>query len=253
MNEEIEKLLSAMNNIEARLGQLSTVEETAKVKAELAELSKKQLGLAEEIRRLKQQQPGGSDNVSAPLTLGARVVADAGFLEFAAGKGKGFSVTLTDPDPVGTGSTVDSKVYPDQRVQGIIGIGTAPLTLEDTIHHSPTSNKAIVYSREKKYVNNAAEVVNGVDSAPQSEIEFDTQTANVKDIGNCFIVTKDLMEDSQALADYINFRVQYGVKQRVESQLLNGDGTNANLSGLLVTGNYTPHGFDPDVNPEITN
>ena len=74
MNEEIEKLLSAMTNIEARLGQLSTVEETAKVKAELAELSKKQLGLAEEIRRLKQQQPGGSDNVSAPLTLGARVV-----------------------------------------------------------------------------------------------------------------------------------------------------------------------------------
>ena len=55
MNEEIEKLLSAMTNIEARLGQLSTVEETAKVKAELAELSKKQLGLAEEIRRLKQQ------------------------------------------------------------------------------------------------------------------------------------------------------------------------------------------------------
>ena len=78
-----------------------------------------------------------------------------------------------------------------------------------------------------------------MDSVPQSEIEFDTQTANVKDIGNCFIVTKDLMEDSQALADYINFRVQYGVKQRVESQLLNGDGTNANLSGLLVTGNYT--------------
>lgn len=102
MNEEIEKLLSAMTNIEARLGQLSTVEETAKVKAELAELSKKQLGLAEEIRRLKQQQPGGSDNVSAPLTLGARVVADAGFLEFAAGKGKGFSVTLADPSPVGT-------------------------------------------------------------------------------------------------------------------------------------------------------
>ncbi|HCO53321.1 MAG TPA: hypothetical protein DIT20_09140, partial [Sutterellaceae bacterium] len=118
MNEEIEKLLSAMTNIEARLGQLSTVEETAKVKAELSELSKKQLGLAEEIRRLKQQQPGGSDNVSAPLTLGARVVADAGFLEFAAGKGKGFSVTLADPSPVGTGSTVDSKVYPDQRVQG---------------------------------------------------------------------------------------------------------------------------------------
>ncbi|WP_304626751.1 phage major capsid protein, partial [uncultured Parasutterella sp.] len=79
------------------------------------------------------------------------------------------------------------------------------------------------------------------------------QTANVKDIGNCFIVTKDLMEDSQALADYINFRVQYGVKQRVESQLLNGDGTNANLSGLLMTGNYTPHGFDPAANPEITN
>ena len=225
MNEEIEKLLSAMTNIEDRLGQLSTTEETEKVKAELAELGKKQLGLAEEIRRLKQQQPGGSDSVKAPLTLGARVVADAGYLEFAAGKGKGFSVTLTDPNPVGTGSTVDSKVYPDQRIQGIIGIGAAPLTLEDTIHHTPTSSKAIVYSREKKYVNNAAEVINGVDLIPQSE----------------------------ALADYINFRVQYGVKQRVESQLLNGDGTNANLSGLLMTGNYTPHGFDPAANPEITN
>ena len=50
MNEEIEKLLSAMTNIEDRLGQLSTTEETEKVKAELAELGKKQLGLAEEIR-----------------------------------------------------------------------------------------------------------------------------------------------------------------------------------------------------------
>lgn len=62
-----------MTNIEDRLGQLSTTEETEKVKAELAELGKKQLGLAEEIRRLKQQQPGGSDSVKAPLTLGARV------------------------------------------------------------------------------------------------------------------------------------------------------------------------------------
>lgn len=253
MNEEIEKLLTAMTSIEARLAQLSTAEETEKVKSELSELSKKQLGLAEEIRRLKQQQPGGSDAVSAPVTLGARVVADSCYLEFAAGKGKGFSITLADPDPVGTGSTVDSKVYPDQRIQGIIGIGSAPLTLEDTIHHSPTSNIAIVYSREKKYVNNAAEVINGVDLVPQSEIEFDTQTANVKDVGNCFIVTKNLIEDSQALADYINFRVQYGVKQRVENQLLNGDGADANLSGLLATGNYTPHGFDPDANPEITN
>ena len=42
MNEEIEKLLSAMTNIEDRLGQLSTTEETEKVKAELAELGKKQ-------------------------------------------------------------------------------------------------------------------------------------------------------------------------------------------------------------------
>lgn len=253
MDKEIEKLLAAMSNIEGRLSKLSSIEETEKVQKEVSELGKKQLALSEEIRRLKQQQPGGTDSIIAPLTLGAKIVADAGYLAFASGKGKGFSITLADPAPVGTGNTVEPKVYPDQRVQGIIGIGEAPLTLEDTIHHSITTSKAIVYSREKKYVNNAAEVINGVDLVPQSEIEFDSQTANVKDIGNCFIVTKDLIEDASALADYINFRVQYGVKQRVETQLLNGDGTNANLSGLLQSGNYTPHGFDPAKNPEVTN
>ncbi len=45
------------------------------------------------------------------------------------------------------------------------------------------------------------------------------------------------------MAAYINRRMIYGVNMRVENQLVAGNGTTPNLSGLTNAGNFTAHGY----------
>lgn len=58
-----------------------------------------------------------------------------------------------------------------------------------------------------------------------------------------WIETKQLAADAPALAAYVNTRMRYGVNQKVDVQLVVGDGTAPNISGTYDTGNYTAHGY----------
>ena len=46
-----------------------------------------------------------------------------------------------------------------------------------------------------------------------------------------------------ALAAYVDTRMRYGVNQKVDIQLVVGDGTAPNISYTYDTGNYTAHGY----------
>jgi HK97 family phage major capsid protein len=52
------------------------------------------------------------------------------------------------------------------------------------------------------------------------------------------------MDDAPALASYVDTRLRYGVEQRIDAQLLNGNGTGQNISGMTNSGNYTA--FTPE-------
>ena len=56
-------------------------------------------------------------------------------------------------------------------------------------------------------------------------------------------ISRQLAADNAALAAYINLRMTYGVNLRVENQLINGNGTSPNVSGMMKSGNYTAHGY----------
>ena len=51
------------------------------------------------------------------------------------------------------------------------------------------------------------------------------------------------MADAPALVAYINQRLVYGIDLVVEDQLVTGNGTGQNLSGILTAGNFTDHGI----------
>jgi HK97 family phage major capsid protein len=56
-------------------------------------------------------------------------------------------------------------------------------------------------------------------------------------------VSNQLLADAPAVVAYIDSRARDGLAQRIDAQLLNGNGTSPNLSGLTDSGNfvaYTP-------------
>ena len=52
-----------------------------------------------------------------------------------------------------------------------------------------------------------------------------------------------MLDDAPQLQSYIDARMRYGVNLRVEQQIIAGNGTSPNLSGILTTGNHTDATF----------
>ena len=82
----------------------------------------------------------------------------------------------------------------------------------------------------------------GVDEAakiPESTFTPKLAKANVVNVAHYTKITKQLADDAPALAAYINTKMLYGLQNKVENQIVNGNGTAPQLKGLLATDSYT--------------
>ncbi|WP_313397471.1 phage major capsid protein [Acinetobacter variabilis] len=118
-----------------------------------------------------------------------------------------------------------------QRLGGIVTPGLQRLTVRDLLAQGSTSSNAIEYVRENVFTN-AADVVAEGTLKPESDITFTKETANVKTIAHWIQASRQIVSDSSQLQSYINNRLMHGLALKEEAQLLNGNGTGDNLTGL---------------------
>lgn len=118
-----------------------------------------------------------------------------------------------------------------QRLDGIVTPGLQRLTVRDLLAQGSTSSNAIEYVRENVFTNGADVVAEGA-LKPESDITFTKETANVKTIAHWIQASRQIVSDSSQLQSYINNRLLHGLALKEEAQLLNGDGTGDNLTGL---------------------
>ena len=115
-------------------------------------------------------------------------------------------------------------------------------TIEDALNSVTTTANAVEFTRELAFTNNAAETAEGAQK-PESALTFELVNMPMSTVAHWLKVSRQLAMDAPALLAYINNRLKYGVNLRVENQLVAGNGTAPNISGLMRTGNYTPHGY----------
>ena len=131
-----------------------------------------------------------------------------------------------------TNATAGALVEP-QVVGGVITPHERKLTIRDLLMPGQTDSSAITYMRETGFTNNAAPQANQGDKKAQSDITFDRKTENVETIAHFIKVAKQILNDASMLASSIDQRLMYGLKLKEEEQLLNGDGLNGNLHGII--------------------
>jgi HK97 family phage major capsid protein len=135
----------------------------------------------------------------------------------------------------------NTLVGADRRPGAVPG-AFSQLKVEELFAHIPTSSNMVEYSRENVYTNAAAETAEA-GAGPESSVTFTLVQQPTSTITHWLKVSKQLAADNTALVAYINTRLAWGVQRRVDSQLVNGNGTSPNISGLLQSGNFTPHGY----------
>jgi len=132
-----------------------------------------------------------------------------------------------------------TTVFPYQN-PGIIGGAFVPLTGRDILTSVPISSNMANSLREASWTNSAAEVSQGA-AKNESDISFEQYNVAITTVAHWIKVSNQLLADAPAIARYIDTRLRDGLAQRVDRQLLLGNGTSPNLSGFTDSGNYTAY------------
>lgn len=132
------------------------------------------------------------------------------------------------------------------RLPGFVEAVTRPLQLLDILPMGRTSQQAVPFMVETTRTHAAAETAEGA-AFPESTFAFTQQSTPVVKIGDSLPVTDEQLEDVALVESYINGRLGFGVRQRLDQQSLIGLGTGGTLRGILnVAGIQTqPKGADP--------
>lgn len=230
-SQEFAKSLQTMQDEIKNHGQV-----TDATKNKVEELEKKYTSFTDEIAKLKKL--GASGNPEALKTAGAMFVESDAYrtmLESRSQKSAPVAVDFFKKELVTT-TSAGALITPDRRPD-IIGAPDQTVWLRDLLNVQNTNSNSIEYVRETGFTNAAAPVPEG-ELKPESGITFDTETASVKTIAHWIPATRQAIEDAAQLQTYIDARLRYGLKLAEETQILYGDGTGENLSGLLT---------DPDI------
>lgn len=117
------------------------------------------------------------------------------------------------------------------RLPSIVEMATRPIQLLDIIPMFQTLENAVVYMEETTRTHGAAETAEGGAYA-ESAFAFTERNSPVRKITDSLPVTDEQLADVAMLQGYISSRLIFGVRQRLDRQVLLGDGTSPNLRGL---------------------
>ena len=133
------------------------------------------------------------------------------------------------------------------RIPGlVIPAVTRPIQILDIVPDGRTDQAAVVFMEETTRTHAAAEAAEAALYA-ESTFVLTEQSSTVRKIGDSLPVTDEQMDDVAGVASYIDNRLIFGIRQRLDGQLINGNGTAPNLRGILnVAGIQTQaKGADP--------
>jgi len=255
--EEQQKLLNEITSLEATL---NTLEDAEQRKQRLADL----------WDRTKRPAPGGRPTYAGDEMLeGKRISPGRQFLEsldYRSAKQRNmFDSNLSRVDLNATmaegtsllewaqktllrgGSTTSGGAFVlEDHQPGFLDILQAPLNVLDLIARSGTSSDTIEYVKEDTFTNAAAFVaeatgytastLGGTGLKPETALAYSTQTATVRTMAHWIPVTNRMLSDAPAIRGIIDGRLLFGLQQKLQSQIVSGDGTGENLTGLLNSG-----------------
>jgi HK97 family phage major capsid protein len=255
-------------------GSIAVAEKVKQMDAELNELAEKAETLEAAEQAAKNQadrekayrrppMPGG-DRGGQPIIvkgLGELLAEEKAYedwLKRGMPQGVDFSFDVLPTDILAKGmqfSTLQNKTLmttsagyaPESvRLPGYVEATTRPLQLIDIIPFSPTGMSSIKYMEETTRTHAAAEKLEGGTYA-ESTFAFTERTSDVRKITDSLPVTDEQLEDVAMMQGYVNGRLTFGIRQRLDTQVYVGDGSSPNLRGIVnVSGIQTQaKGADP--------
>jgi HK97 family phage major capsid protein len=236
------ELKTWMEKANGELDNAKTV--STETKAAMEKLSAKATELTDKCLELEQKMSAKKDSESEMVeSIGEMFTKSDVFKAMQERRGGSARVELKAAIVNATGQ--NQPLVADMRVPGIINNPDRRFTIRDALPVGRTSSNLVQFTRELVFTNNAgpqyASPARENVTKPESGITFELANAPVVTLAHWIPVSKQVLDDAPQLQGYINGRLMYGLKLEEEDQLLNGNGSGSNISGLLDSGNFTAY------------
>ena len=173
--------------------------------------------------------PNPSDAPVAPKSIGEQFVNTDAYNNYAEKGVKGVDSNVEFK------TTLTTTGYPPEslRAPGILETALRdPNSVIGLFDQINTNQNAYVYLEETTFTNAAAEAAEGA-AAAESALAFTERTESIRKIATFLPVTDELLSDVVGVQGYINSRLSTMMKLRLDNQLMDGDGSAPNLTGVL--------------------
>jgi len=120
------------------------------------------------------------------------------------------------------------------RVPGIVELGQQPPTVADLFMQAQTDQPTVRYMKETSFTN-AADMTEENSDKPEATFVLEETDVAVRKAAVWTKVTDETLEDFSQVRPYIDQRLAFMVRSKIDDQLLNGNGTAPNIAGLLGT------------------
>lgn len=193
---------------------------------------------AAQARRHEQTEQGGKERDEAnepftkagtPKAFGSLFMASQAVKGYVRGSGGGpqATVSVSLKTLLSTGGWEPETT----RSSRIESLPTRPAPhIADMIPQTTTTQSALVYMEETIFNNTAQEIFEG-EQYPEAQLKLEEKTIPVRKIAVYLPVTDELFEDVPRAESYVNNRLPFMIRQRLDLQILRGNGTAPNLLG----------------------
>ena len=135
-------------------------------------------------------------------------------------------------------TTLNTTGYPPEslRTPGILETALRdPDSVIGLFDQIETNQNAYVYLEETTFTNNAGSVAEAADISTSNEgaLAFTERTESIRKMATFLPVTDELLADVAGVQGYVNSRLSTMMKLNMDNQLINGDGSAPNLTGIL--------------------
>ena len=125
---------------------------------------------------------------------------------------------------------------------GYVDIRQRELSVMDLIPRVSTDSDTVEYVKEDTFTNAAAftaeaSATTGTSGVkPESTLAYSVATSAVKTLAHWIPVTNRMLSDAPAIRGIINGRLLLGLDLTLETQIVSGNGSGENLTGILSSG-----------------
>lgn len=156
-------------------------------------------------------------------------------------------IMLKVDDMLQSNSFESTAVVRADKIPGIVFDPDRRERVRDLIASGTTSSNSVTYVYEFAYDDNTDVTTEGAEYK-QGDFDLKLATATVRKITAYIMLSEEMLDDVEGLTSYISSRLPSKLKVKEDYQLLYGDGTGINLSGLTTNATaYVDNLADADI------